>query len=126
VEDTIGGEKVKKEIIGYVNFIGIARTPGTFVTTGVEETPVDFGGFPGDRHHGVTMRSGGRTSHYPRGTEIRNNRQYSLLSVEELAEVAAALQLPGIHPEWLGANLVLSGIQGLTLLPPMTRLFFPN
>ena len=34
--------------------------------------------------------------------------------------------LPKIEPEWLGANLLLSGVPNLTLLPPGTRLYFPE
>jgi MOSC domain-containing protein YiiM len=87
---------------------------------------VTFAGFDGDRHAGLKRRSGGRTSYYPRGAEIRNSRQVSILSATELADVAAALGIPQVRPEWLGANLLLSGIPSLTLLPPGTRLFFPQ
>ena len=104
----------------------IARTAGTFATSGLDEAHLDFGGIPGDLHFGVRMRSGGRQAHYPRGTEIANYRQLSLVSQEELAEVAARLGLPVIKPEWLGANLLVSGIPEFTLLPAMTRLFFPG
>ena len=114
------------EMTGFVNFIGIARQPDTFVTTGVAEAVVDFGGFPGDRHYGVTMLSGSRQAYYPRGTEIRNNRQFSLLSAEELAGVAESLGLAVFQPEWIGANLVLSGVPGLSKLPALTRLLFPG
>ena len=51
-------------------------------------------------------------------------RQVSIISEEELAEVAAAMNLPELKPEWIGANLLLSGFPKLTFLPPMTRLFF--
>ncbi|MHC1781716.1 MAG: MOSC domain-containing protein [Anaerolineaceae bacterium] len=83
-----------------------------------------FAGIQGDKHSGVTCPSGGRTPFYPRGSEIRNYRQVSIISAEEMKEVAAALQVPEILPEWLGANLLISGIKHLTQLPPFTRLFF--
>jgi MOSC domain-containing protein YiiM len=88
------------------------------------EVQVSFAGFEGDRHAGLTMRSGGRTPHYPRGTEIRNSRQVSIVSLEELMAIAAEMNLPRLLPEWLGANLCLSGIPRLTHLPTGTHLFF--
>jgi hypothetical protein len=103
-------------------FVGI--DPASFVTTRQREAVVTFEGFVGDRHSGLTRRSDGRTPHYPRGTEIRNSRQVSLVSIEELAEVADAIAIPTILPEWMGANVVTTGIPRLTQLPPSTRLFF--
>ena len=49
-----------------------------------------------------------------------------MLSVEELAEVARALCIPEVLPEWVGANLAMQGIPDLTMLPPSTRIFFPG
>lgn len=85
---------------------------------------VTFAGFEGDRHAGMTTRSGGRTPHYPRGTEIRNSRQVSIVSNEELDEIASKMALSSLEPEWLGANLCLNGIPQLSYLPTGTRLFF--
>jgi hypothetical protein len=90
------------------------------------EAEVSFAGFVGDRHAGLTMPSNSRTPHYPRGTEIRNFRQVSIVSLEELINVATEMNLPHLLPEWLGANLCLSGIPRLTRLPAGTRLFFPG
>jgi hypothetical protein len=96
----------------------------SLVTTPKPQVTVAFTGFEGDRHAGMRRKADGRTPQYPRGTEIRNDRQVSIVSVEELAQIAAAMDLPEIKPEWLGANLLLQGIPRLTQLPPMTRLFF--
>lgn len=82
-------------------------------------------GLEGDRHAGTTRRADGRTPFYPRGIEIRNSRQVSLVSEEELAELADALGIPLIEPSWLGANLVTRAIPHLSRVPPGTRLFFP-
>jgi hypothetical protein len=92
----------------------------------VSEAQVTFEGFAGDRHAGMTMKSNSRTPFYTRGTEIWNNRQVTIVSVEELAVVAPRMGIPEILPEWLGANLALSGIPELSHLPPGTRLFFPG
>jgi hypothetical protein len=96
----------------------------SFETSPVERLALGFDGISGDRHGGLTRRTGGREPWYPRGTQIRNERQLSILSADDLAEAAAAMGIPRIMPEWIGGNLVLSGIPRLTMLPPRTCLFF--
>jgi MOSC domain len=99
---------------------------------GLEKHRVDgarflFIGMESDCHGGITRKSDSRMlKQYKRNTEVRNSRQVSILSVEELAEIAVRMQIPEVMPEWVGANLVLSGIPDLTLLPPSTRLQFPS
>lgn len=109
---------------GTVEAVLIAPHCTDIVAVRQHTVEVTLEGFAGDRHAGLTMASGGRTPHYPRGTEIRNSRQVSLVSVEELAHAAADLGVPEISPEALGANLLISGIPALSQLPPGTRLFF--
>jgi hypothetical protein len=92
----------------------------------IEVAEISFAGFAGDRHAGFTMRSNSRTGFYPRGTEIWNHRQVSIVSIEELAEVAPRMGIEAVQPEWLGANLAFAGIPNLSRLPPGTRLFFPG
>jgi hypothetical protein len=111
---------------GIVLKVYVGRDKSSLLTMSQAEVEVNFAGFEGDRHAGLTMLSGGRTPFYPRRTEIRNLRQVSIVSEEELAEVAAAMAIPEVKPEWIGANLLLKGIPELTTLPPMTRLFFSN
>ena len=100
--------------------------------TGLEKHEVDeaqflFTGMAGDCHGGLTRKSDSRMlKQYRRNTEVRNSRQVSILSAEELAEVADRMGIPVVKPQWVGANLVLSGIPDLTLLPPSTRLQFPS
>ena len=86
-----------------------------------------FSGPEGDCHAGLTRASDSRTLPvYPRETEIRNVRQMTVISGEEMEEVARAMNLDAIDPMWLGANLLARGIPDLTLLPPSTRLQFPS
>ena len=93
----------------------------------VAEARLLFTGMEGDCHGGITRKSDSRMlKQYKRNTEVRNSRQLSILSVEELAEVADVMGIPAVKPEWVGANLVMSGIPDLTLLPPSTRLQFPS
>lgn len=109
-----------------VEALGIADVPGDFVTRPIELAVLSFAGLEGDRHAGLTARAGVRQKHLPRGTELRNARQLSLVSVEELAQIAAALGLPAIDFTWLGANLLLRGAEGLTTCAPGTRLVFSS
>jgi hypothetical protein len=115
---------VRTHLSGLVVGVLVGLDASSLVTTRQREATVTFEGFAGDRHSGITRPSDGRTPQYPRGTEIRNSRQVSLVSTEELAEIAAAMGIPAILPEWLGANLITAGIPRLTQLPPSTRLFF--
>jgi len=100
--------------------------------TGLEKHEVSearflFIGMAGDCHGGLTRKSDSRMlKQYKRNTEVRNSRQVSILSVEELAEVAGVMGIPVVKPDWVGANVVTRGIPDLTLLPPSTRLQFPS
>lgn len=110
------------EVAGvYVGF-----DPASLVTTEVPDVIVNWDGFLGDRHAGIRKKAGGREGMYPRGTEIRNYRQISAVSVEELAQISAALGIQSLDAGLLGANLLFRGYPSLTQLPPNTRLFFPN
>ena len=100
--------------------------------TELRATPADrldltFAGLSGSVHSGLTRPSDSRvTAQYPKGTEIRNTRQLSLVSSEELAEIAARLDLPEIDPARLGATLVLRGIPDFSHVPPSSRLQSPS
>jgi hypothetical protein len=95
-----------------------------FETRAVEELRLGFDGIAGDFHGGTTRRSGGREPWYPRGTEMRNERQLSLVAADELAIVAQRMGLVEIKPEWIGANLVVEGVPHLSMLPAGSLLFF--
>ena len=97
---------------------------GSFRSRPVDGLTLDFAGIAGDFHAGMTRRSGSREPWHPRGTEIRNDRQVSIVSSAELAEAARLMDLPEIAPAWIGANLVLDGIPNLSRLPPGTKLLF--
>jgi hypothetical protein len=111
---------------GTLTGLGVADTPGTFVTRKLDRVTLTYGGIEGDRHFGLTMKSGVRQKHLPRGTEIRNARQLSLLSEEELAVIARAVAADSMDFTWLGGNLCVRGVPKLTQLPPSTRLVFPS
>ncbi len=103
----------------------IARGDG-FVTEMTGEVMLQFGGFVGDRHFGLTRPSCSRTPWHPRGTTISNTRQISIVSMEECAAVAHDMGIGRIYPSWLGANLATQNIADLSRLPPSTRMVFPS
>lgn len=94
-------------------------------TSRVESVGVSYAGFDGESHSGLVRSSCVRVRHqYPQGTEIRNTRQVSIVSLEELALIAASMGLDELQPEWLGANLLVSGIPDFSAIPPSTRMIF--
>jgi MOSC domain-containing protein YiiM len=94
-----------------------------------EEQPgiqVELDGIVGDRHRSFE-RSTWAGDKQPEGTTRRNERQWSAVSVEELEEIRAAMDLnEPLAATTLGANLCLSGVQQLSRLPKGTLLKFPS
>lgn len=95
-----------------------------FVSAAVDALELAYEGVPGDRHAGLVRPSGAREPWYERGTEMRNERQLSILADDELAAIASDMGIDGVKPEWIGGNIVLSGIPHLSLVPPRTLLMF--
>lgn len=84
-------------------------------------------GVVGDCHSGRTRKADARTlKQYPRGVAIFNSRQISLVSEEELTEVARLMDIDTIKPEWLGATIRVKSIPDFSLLPSGTRLMFSS
>lgn len=82
-----------------------------------------YAGVDGEVHSGLTRPSCVRTAtQFPEGTEIRNARQFSILSVEEMAATAAEMGLETLEPEWVGASMIIEGIDDFTHVPPSSRL----
>lgn len=93
-------------------------------TRAVSEIALDLQGIAGSRHYGFTRKAGPREPWYKRGMEMRSGRQITAVSREELAAIAAAMQVDTIAPEWIGANIVIAGISHFTLLPAGSRIVF--
>ena len=102
----------------------LRATGDDFVSTEASSLPLTFEGIKGDFHAGISRQSGSREPWYERGTVMRNERQISILSQEELAEIAEGMGIETLEPGWIGANLVLEGIPRMSYLPPRTLLFF--
>ncbi|MGA1146576.1 MAG: MOSC domain-containing protein [Candidatus Nanopelagicales bacterium] len=93
----------------------------------VDVLDLDWGGPIGDRHHGERMSSGTRQAKaFPRGTEIRNHRQVSIVDVGELERIATAMGIPRIEPGVIADNICTTGLPELTSTAPMSRLMFPS
>ena len=120
---------VKTEHVGRITWLGRVphRDASEIVGEPLDEMTLGFDGFTGEFHAGLTRPSCSRvTTQYPRGTEIRNVRQISVVSAEELAVIAEKLGLEEVDPAWLGASVVVSGLPDFTHVPPSSRLQGPD
>jgi len=89
----------------------------------LQEVFASFAGVEGEDHGGETRPSCSRViSQHPRGTVIRNVRQFSIVSAEEMAAVIAEMGLDRFDPAWVGASLVVKGLPDFSHLPPSSRL----
>ena len=92
-----------------------------------EALELDWTGVVGEAHGGLTRPACSRVARqYPRGAEIRNARQATAVSAEELERIRLAMDAPELRPEWLGANLLVAGIENFSALPPSSRLIGPD
>jgi hypothetical protein len=109
-----------------VVWLGVVRDRAvTLCAEPRERLELDWEGPVGECHGGLTRPSCSRVKlQYAKGTEIRNTRQLSILSAEELSAVADDMGLPQIAPAWTGANMVLRGAPDFTQVPPASRLIF--
>ena len=115
----IPGRKLKGRVVQALRAAG-----RDFVSAPIASLELTMDGITGDFHAGQTRRSAGREPWYPRGTIMRNERQLSIVSAEELKLIAANLGVEKVEGGWIGANLVLDGIPDLSFLPSRTLLFF--
>lgn len=108
---------------GRIEWLGHVPAGESLRAMAVEELALGFDGIDGGRHAGTNRGSCTRVRNlYPRGTEIRNVRQLTVLAAEELEVIAAEMGLPLLDPALLGANVVLRGIPDFTHVPPSSRL----
>lgn len=95
-----------------------------FETATADALELTFEGIPGDRHGGYERASGGREPWYERGTRMRNERQLTIVCPQELQRVAQGMEIDQVNPRWIGANMLVSGIANLSMLPAGTLMFF--
>jgi len=116
------------ETVGEIIWIGfVPDRDASLRSQAMSAAQLTYTGIPGEAHGGLTRPSCSRViSQHPRNTEIRNVRQLSIVSVEELAEIAADCGLDVLDPSLVGASLVIQGIPDFTHLPPSSRLQLPD
>ena len=87
---------------------------------------VELDGIVGDRHRSY-VRDTYKADKQPYGTVRRNERQWSAVSVEELAAISEAMDLKEpITAASVGANLCVEGVTELSRLPKGTLLQFSS
>jgi hypothetical protein len=89
----------------------VSGTAGTLALTLNGTGTVDLAG--GNTHNGTFLNG---------GTLVANTRHLTLVSVEELNEIASRLGVRHIDPAWMAANIATDGAGPITQLPPGTLL----
>lgn len=107
-----------------IEWLGLnADRKASLRNTSVKQAMATFAGVEGESHAGLTRPSCSRVvAQYPKRTVIRNVRQFSIVSAEELEGIAAEMGLAALDPAWIGASVVLRGIPDFSHIPPSSRL----
>lgn len=118
----------KTKFCGRIVYLGmVADRKAALRAAPLSRAEVSWDGIVGESHGGLTRPSCSRvTSQYPRGTDIRNTRQLSVLSAEDLAIIAQKIGVAELDPALLGASMVIEGIPNFTHVPPSSRLQMPS
>ena len=116
------------DILGEIVWIGVVADRDVSLRSDPKQAvELTFSGVPDEAHGGLTRLSCSRViSQHPKGTPIRNARQLSVMSVEELDDIASDCGLDALEPAYVGASLVVRGIPDFTHLPPSSRLQLPD
>lgn len=116
------------DITGRITWIGrVLDRDTSLAAEALDRAELTFEGIAGECHGGLTRASCSRVSaQHPKGTTIRNVRQLTILSAEELAATAAEMGLDTLDPAWVGASLIVEGIPDFTHVPPSSRLQAPS
>lgn len=115
---------IPTEYTARITWLGrVVTDSGTMRSEPLTKAMALFGGIEGEAHGGATRASCVRvTSQYPKGTIIKNVRQMSVMSAEEITQIARTMGLSDIDPALLGASLIIEGIADFTHVPPSSRL----
>ena len=90
---------VKSEFTGSVAWLGrVPHAPKNIRSETTGKVDTTFEGICGETHSGLNRPSCVRvTMLYPKGTVIKNTRQISVLSAEEIIEIAAHMGLDNLN-----------------------------
>ena len=114
-----------QEITGSVASVHISNNRGMSIES-TKTIQVEFDGIVADKHRSY-MRGTYEGESVPAGTVRRNDRQWSAVSVEELAKIQEAMELETtLTATTLNANLCFEGIPNLSQLPKGSQLCFPS
>jgi hypothetical protein len=88
------------EYTARITWLGrVVADSGTMRSEPLNEAMAVFGGFAGEAHFGVTRPSCVEVkSQHVQGTTINNVRQLSVMSAEEIAQIAEKMGLEDIDP----------------------------
>lgn len=112
-----------KNIQGKVEGIFISHKDDPF-SIPTNSVSFSFEGIKGDKHTSLTTLSRTKHPEFNQKIEVKNTRQISIMSVEELSSISEEIGIPEIKAEWLSTNILVSGIPYLSKLPPGTRFYF--
>lgn len=110
--------------VGKIVWLGVSNAADNMLRSVAREAvALQFDGIAGARHQGANRPSCVRVKNlYPEGTDIRNVRQLTILSGEEMDAIADGIGLDALDPGLAGANIILRGIPDFTHVPPSSRL----
>lgn len=101
----------------------VVDSEADLTSNALAEMPLTFAGFEAEFHAGLTRPSCSRViQQYPRNTDIKNARQLSVVSTEELELIASDMGLEALEPRLIGASLLIAGIPNWSHVPPSSRL----
>ena len=119
---------IATEFTGCIAWLGVvADREANLASESRTQVQASFAGVDAEDHSGLTRASCSRVvSQYPKGTEIRNTRQFSIVSSEELVAIAKVMDIEKLEPEWIGASIVIEGLPDFSHIPPSSRLQFAS
>jgi hypothetical protein len=115
---------IKSKFSGKITWLGaVPNRDSGLESVARESLTLSFSGAEGEAHSGLTRPACERVSMlYNAGTDIRNVRQLSVLSAEDLTLIARDMGIDHLDPTLVGATMVIEGIPDLSHLPPSSRL----
>ncbi len=113
--------------IGEIVWLGTVAPDTGLRSTAATDLVLTYAGAVGEAHSGLTRPSCVRVkTQWPQGTDIRNVRQLTVMSQEEIDQIAADCGLDELDPALLGCSIVVKGISDFSHVPPSSRLQAPN
>lgn len=101
----------------------VADSDADLTSRALEEMPLTMAGYEPECHAGLTRASCSRViQQYPRYTDIKNARQLSIVSEEEIALIASDMGIETLEPRLIGASVMIQGIPDWSHVPPSARL----